>query len=556
MMSLPSLNIITIQDNLNSSLQQQSQNYDGIVVVFAEKENLINVVPSFERQLKLDKTFGKFIQVFCPHDQQPSERILLAPIGSYDNDVDDARRFKDAAFEAGKKAIEAGIQKPLICFADPPTKDLQLNWTFDEKTHDYQHYLEVTMLGFLEASYEPIDVREHYLKTNTTLPTFEQLGFVVPNHGDLNDVNAVIKRVQAIEEGRRVAKDIGSPDPEQMSPIQIVKYLESIFKNDKNVKMTVIDDVDVIKKEYPLAHAVTRASLVVPRHHPRFVHFEYKSPDQASVKENLYFVGKGVTYDTGGADIKCSGHMRGMSRDKCGAAAVAGFFKTIESLQPKGINATGGLALVRNSIGPDSYVSDEIIYSRNGNRVLVGNTDAEGRMVMTDLICEFKEKAIAHAQSEEVSGKKPSLIFTCATLTGHALRAYGGYGIALDNGFARKNQVSKRIYDAGHILADPFEISTLRREDVDCVQPGRSSEDVIQANDKPSTATDRGHQYPAGFMLIASGLDKHGLNSKVLPIGFTHLDVAGSAETMTSVGWSLTRVTGSPVAALTGAFLI
>lgn len=46
-----------------------------------------------------------------------------------------------------------------------------------------------------------------------------------------------------------------------MSPIQIVKYLETVFKNDKNVKMTVIDDIDVIKKEYPLAHAVTRASL-------------------------------------------------------------------------------------------------------------------------------------------------------------------------------------------------------------------------------------------------------------------------------------------------------
>ncbi|CAO3632478.1 unnamed protein product [Cunninghamella blakesleeana] len=553
MMPLPLLNIIPIKDTLSSSLQQQSAQYNGVVVLFAGKENLINVVPAFERHLKLDNSFGKAIQVHFPHDQQPSERVLLAPIGSFDNDVDDARRFKDAAFEAGKKAIEAGFKKPLICFADPPTSDVQLNWTFDANTNDYQHYLEVTMLGFLEASYEPIDVRDHYLKTNATLPTFEQLGFVVP---EIQHLDAVIERVQAIEEGRRVAKDIGSPDPEQMSPIQIVKYLETVFKNNKNVKMTVIDDVDVIKKEYPLAHAVTRASLVVPRHHPRFVHFEYKSPDQASVKENLYFVGKGVTYDTGGADIKCSGHMRGMSRDKCGAAAVAGFFKTIELLQPKGVNVTGGLALVRNSIGPDSYVSDEIIYSRNGNRVLVGNTDAEGRMVMTDLLCEFKERAIAHAQSGEISGKKPSLIFTCATLTGHALRAYGGYGIALDNGFARKNQVSRRIYDAGHVLADPFEISTLRREDVDCVQPGRSSEDVIQANDKASTATDRGHQYPAGFMLIASGLENHGLNSKVLPIGFTHLDVAGSAETMTSVGWSLTRVTGSPIAALTGAFLI
>lgn len=57
-----------------------------------------------------------------------------------------------------------------------------------------------------------------------------------------------------------------------------------------------------------------------------------------------------------------------MSRDKCGAAAVAGLFKTIEYLKPSHVNVTAGIALVRNSIGPDAYVSDEVIYSRNGTR--------------------------------------------------------------------------------------------------------------------------------------------------------------------------------------------
>lgn len=57
-----------------------------------------------------------------------------------------------------------------------------------------------------------------------------------------------------------------------------------------------------------------------------------------------------------------------MSRDKCGAAAVAGFLKTIAILKPEKVNVRAGLALVRNSIGPDSYVSDEVIYSRNGTR--------------------------------------------------------------------------------------------------------------------------------------------------------------------------------------------
>ncbi|KAI8066591.1 hypothetical protein BC940DRAFT_320008 [Gongronella butleri] len=550
-LSLPQIDIVAGQ--ASTALASQASQHDGVVIVFTNKSKLVDLLPCAQAYTEADNAFGSSIQLVCPLDKSPHARVLLVPTGTLNSDVDDPRRFKDAAFEGGKRALAAGMKSPLVCFADAPDAQVvDLKWMMEEDL-DYKHYLEVTMLGFLEAAYEPIDVVEHAQRMNKPITVFDKLTFVAADLAQ-DQIATVVQKVQAIENGRRVAKDIGNPDPERMSPIKVVEYLETVFKGVDNVKMTVISDPAVLEKEYPLAHAVCRASLQVPRHHPRFVHFEYKSPDQASVKENLYFVGKGVTYDTGGADIKAGGIMRGMSRDKCGAAAVAGFFKTIAELNPKNVNATAGLALVRNSIGSDAYVSDEVIYARSGKRVLVGNTDAEGRMVMTDLLCEFKEKAVAHAQSGEVSGKAPALLFTVATLTGHALKAYGGYGITMDNGVARRARVSRRIYDAGHVLADPFEISTLRREDVAVVQPGRSSEDVIQANDRASSQTDRGHQYPAGFMLLASGLDDHGLYSSY-PIGYSHLDVAGSAETMTAVGWSLTRVTASPVVALTGAFL-
>jgi len=99
--------------------------------------------------------------------------------------------------------------------------------------------------------------------------------------------------------------------------------------------------------------------------------------------ESLFFVGKGVTFDTGGADIKYNGVMRGMSRDKCGAATVFGFMLALGKLQPSHLNVVAELGMVRNSIGSDSYVCDEIIESRSGQKVLIGNTDAEGRLVMS-----------------------------------------------------------------------------------------------------------------------------------------------------------------------------
>lgn len=80
-------------------------------------------------------------------------------------------------------------------------------------------------------------------------------------------------------------------------------------------------------------------------------------------------MGKGVTYDTGGADVKAGGVMAGMHRDKCGSAAVAGFFQTLALTKPKNLRVLGAMCMVRNSIGSDSYVADELLTSRAGVRV-------------------------------------------------------------------------------------------------------------------------------------------------------------------------------------------
>lgn len=78
------------------------------------------------------------------------------------------------------------------------------------------------------------------------------------------------------------------------------------------------------------------------------------------------------------------------------------------------------MAMVRNSIGPEGYVADELVTSRAGVRVRIGNTDAEGRMAMVDLLCYLKEKVIKE------SHPNPHF-FTIATLTGHACLAAGDF---------------------------------------------------------------------------------------------------------------------------------
>lgn len=197
----------------------------------------------------------------------------------------------------------------------------------------------------------------------------------------------VLNIAYAIEEGRRLTRDIAGSDPERMSAIKIVEYLKEEFANSLEIEVKV-ENVD--EKAYPLMAAVNRAASGVPRHDGRVVHLTYC--DKSSVDTTLFLVGKGITYDTGGLDVKAGGVMAGMHRDKSGAASVAGFLKTLSLLKPKGLCVHGMLALVRNSIGSNGYVADEIITSRAGRRVRIGNTDAEGRMVMTDLLCEAKEQ--------------------------------------------------------------------------------------------------------------------------------------------------------------------
>merc|ERR1712002_517227 len=193
-----------------------------------------------------------------------------------------------------------------------------------------------------------------------------------------------------------------------------------------NAKVEVMKGQNFFESEYPCLAAVNRCASTVPRHDGRLIWLTYQG--EGTVKKTVYLVGKGITYDTGGADIKAGGVMAGMSRDKCGAATVAGFMKSLSLFKPQGLCVVTGMSMVRNSVGENCYVSDEIITSRAGVRLRVGNTDAEGRMAMVDVLCRAKELAL--------NDPDPQLM-TIATLTGHAVLAVGGYSIIMDNGPAK-----------------------------------------------------------------------------------------------------------------------
>ena len=126
-----------------------------------------------------------------------------------------------------------------------------------------------------------------------------------------------------------------------------------------------------------LFHAVGRAAASEPR--CIVVHYE-GNPD---TQDCIALVGKGLTYDTGGLNLKPTGSIEDMYGDKNGACAVLGALHGVLESKPK-INIVFALGVVENAISSKSYKPNDVIKSKKGLTVEIGNTDAEGRLVLAD----------------------------------------------------------------------------------------------------------------------------------------------------------------------------
>ncbi|CAF0934719.1 unnamed protein product [Rotaria sp. Silwood1] len=491
--------------NLVKNLSSPSKDYDALIIVATEldqiKEYVHNsVTKDLQKFSQLNKKFNKELTLMI-NDNVPGKRLIYTPTGKIHRDYDDVRRFTDAASAGMKKALSLGAKAPLIA-------------SFGSKQYQQAHL--VSLLSALDTTYVPLQVREDKPEKKNKV---ERLGVFIGQPSLDNNYNEkLINYARAIEMGRVVARDIGGADPERMAPPRVAEYVQDLFNKSSDVKINIIKDKNEFENNFPLFAAVNRAANNIDRHQGRLIFLEYQG--QGEIDSTLLLVGKGITYDTGGLDIKTGGAMTSMSYDKCGAANVAGFFKILSELKPKQFKAIGVMAVARNNCGEESYATDEILKSRAGVRIRIGNTDAEGRLVIADPLCYLKELALKEINPQ---------LFTMATLTGHVVRSYGdNYTAVMDNGPARANRTAQKLQTLGEEIGDPFEISTIRREDFDFINDKSEVTDLLQCNRRPSNATDRGHQYPAAFLARASGLDKHGCDSEK-PLNYTHLDIAGSA---------------------------
>lgn len=144
---------------------------------------------------------------------------------------------------------------------------------------------------------------------------------------------------------------------------------------------------------------------------PKVVMVHYQG-DPSRDEVDLALVGKGVTFDTGGLNLKATGQMEDMYGDKGGAAGVIGALHGTMALGLKK-NVVFSVGLAENAVGSECFKPSDILTSMNGLTVEIGNTDAEGRLVMGDVMT-YVQRAF-----------KPKRVMNMATLTGAAMVAVG-----------------------------------------------------------------------------------------------------------------------------------
>ncbi|HXH71945.1 MAG TPA: leucyl aminopeptidase [Mariprofundaceae bacterium] len=239
--------------------------------------------------------------------------------------------------------------------------------------------------------------------------TLRSVTIMIASRRDLEDAEAAVTRARAVAVGTNFTRDLGN-EPGNVCTPEFLGEQAANLKH-KHLKVTVMDKAAIEKAGFTALLAVNQGSAK----EPRFIVLEYNGGKKGEAPVAL--VGKGLTFDAGGISIKPAAQMDEMKFDMCGAAAVLGIFKAVTELNLP-VNLLGVISSTENLLGAAAYKPGDIIKSYKGITIEVLNTDAEGRIILSD--------ALAYAAEQ-----KPAEIIDFATLTGACAIALGSQASGL-----------------------------------------------------------------------------------------------------------------------------
>ena len=238
------------------------------------------------------------------------------------------------------------------------------------------------------------------------------------------------KRATAVVEAISMARNLITTPSSDMGPAELAAAAQALARAHK-AKIKVIVGDDLLKKNFPMIHAVGRAS----ERAPRLIDLTWGREKDPKVT----LVGKGVCFDTGGLDLKPAAGMLMMKKDMGGAATVLAVASMIMATGlPVRLRVL--VPAVENSVSGNAFRPMDVVPTRKGISVEIGNTDAEGRLILCDALYEG-------------ASEKPAMMIDCATLTGAARVALGPDLPAL---FCNDDELASSLIAAGEKVTDPM----------------------------------------------------------------------------------------------------
>lgn len=223
----------------------------------------------------------------------------------------------------------------------------------------------------------------------------------------LKKARAALDAAVSVAESVNLARDFVNCPPNDLNSISYAKRVVADAKKLKGVKSKVLGRADLKKEKMGMFLAVNQGS----DYEAQLVHLTYTPPKATKKTKHIILVGKGLTFDTGGLSLKPCGSMVNMKFDMAGSSTMYGAFRAAVLTGAK-CKITCLLGMTDNAIGPNAIYPDAVVTARNGKTVEILNTDAEGRLVLGDVInyaCDLN----------------PDTIIDAATLTGACLVAVG-----------------------------------------------------------------------------------------------------------------------------------
>lgn len=388
--------------------------------VTAEKLNKIsnNYISNL---LKLGDFEGNIGQILLLHNipNISCQRILLVGCGK-ESELNH-NKYKQILEKAIIKVKKTTSEEVIFCIQEINIKQLTLYWKI-------RQVIEITHNIFYNFNYFKSDKK-------TSNRFLRAIIFNSSNYdnNDVDNAKIAIEHGNAISFGIKVTKDLGNMPPNICNPSYLASQACNLAKDHyQNIKTNIIDKANMQKLGMNAYLAVSSGS----QHEPLMSVIEYKGNLNCQLKP-IVLVGKGLTFDSGGISIKPSEAMDEMKYDMCGAAAVYGIMCVLSKLNLP-LYVIGILAACENMTDGLALRPGDILNTMSGKTVEVLNTDAEGRLVLCDVL----------TYTESFS---PELVIDIATLTGACMIALGNNVSGL---FSNNDKLAQELLKASNQSGD------------------------------------------------------------------------------------------------------